>query len=128
MTGDEAGQAHALFRRVDQLLAKGPIVGHPGRREVIVVYAMGAAYIIDPDPESEDAREQRGFRLLEELGLRERGEDLTRTRTKGRRLGGEANHCVFSNRRVVPGHEVHSRRAPCSRSIVPTPMHRAAPR
>ncbi len=73
-------------------------------------YALGAAYIIDPDPESEDARERRGFRLLETLGLRERGEDLTTARTKGRRLGGEANHCVFSNRRVVPAREVYPAR------------------
>jgi glycine/D-amino acid oxidase-like deaminating enzyme len=71
-------------------------------------YALGAAYIIDPDPESEDPRERRNFELLRELGLRAAGEDLTRDRTKSRRLGGDANHCVFSRRRVVPDAAIYS--------------------
>jgi protoporphyrinogen oxidase len=73
-------------------------------------YAIGAAYIIDPDPDSEDPREQRNFNLLRELGLREKGEDLTRDRTKLRRLGGDPNHAVFSRRRVVPEAEIYSAR------------------
>jgi hypothetical protein len=73
-------------------------------------YAIGAAYIIDPAPDSEDARELAGFRLLEELGLRRRGEDLTKDRSLQRRLSGDANHCVFSNRRVIPEAEVYSPR------------------
>ena len=73
-----------------------------------IEYAIGAAYIIDPDPDSADPQEQANFRLLEELGLRRRGEDLARDRSLGRRLGGEAEHCVFSKRRVVPQAEVYT--------------------
>ncbi|HVL66923.1 MAG TPA: FAD-dependent oxidoreductase [Vicinamibacterales bacterium] len=75
-----------------------------------IEYATGAAYIIDPDPESEDARELAGFELLEELGLRRRGEDLSRDRTAQRRLSGDANHTVFSNRRVIPEAEIYTLR------------------
>lgn len=75
-----------------------------------IEYALGAAYVIDPDPDSEDAREQRTFALLEELGLRVRGEDLARDRTKQRRLSGEGTHCIFSNSRVLPETEVYSKR------------------
>ena len=71
-------------------------------------YAIGAAYLIDPDPESEDPREKRNYELLRELGLRSAGEDLARDRSKLRRLGGDPNHCVFSKRRVVPDAEVYS--------------------
>lgn len=71
-------------------------------------YAIGAAYIIDPDPESEDPREKRNFELLNELGLRTAGEDLSTDRSKSRRLGGDANHAVFSRRRVVPEAAVYT--------------------
>jgi hypothetical protein len=73
-------------------------------------YALGAAYLIDPDPDSEDARERRTFALLEDLGLRARGEDLTRDRARQRRLSGDANHCIFSDTRVLPEAEVYSAR------------------
>ena len=73
-------------------------------------YALGAAYVIDPDPDAEDARERRTFGLLQDLGLRERGEDLGRDPTKQRRLSGDGNHCLFSNARVVPKTEVYSAR------------------
>ena len=73
-------------------------------------YSIGAAYIIDPDPSSTDPREQAGFALLEELGLRGRGEDLATDRSRLRRQSGEANHCFFSNRRVVPDADVYSPR------------------
>jgi hypothetical protein len=73
-------------------------------------YAIGAAYIVDPDPGSTDPRDQAGFALLEELGLRARGEDLATDRSRLRRQSGEASHCFFSNRRVVPGAEVYSAR------------------
>lgn len=73
-------------------------------------YALGAAYIIDPDPESEDDRERRGFELLKELGLRVAGEDLSRDRSRQRRLSADANHSVFSNRRVLPPTAVYSPR------------------
>lgn len=73
-------------------------------------YAIGAAYIIDPDPDSEDARELAGFKLLEELGLRQRDEDLSKDRGLQRRLSGDANHCVFSNRRVIPESLVYTAR------------------
>lgn len=71
-------------------------------------YAIGAAYIIDPDPDSGDPRELAGFKLLEELDLRTRDEDLARASTLQRRLSGDANHVVFSNRRVVPEAEVYT--------------------
>jgi protoporphyrinogen oxidase len=71
-------------------------------------YAIGAAYIIDPDPESEDPREKRNFELLGELDLRTAGEDLATERNKSRRLGGDANHCIFSKRRVVPDAAVYT--------------------
>lgn len=74
-----------------------------------IEYALGAAYILDPDPDSEDANEKRGFQLLEELGLRKRDEDLTSDRSLQRRLSGDANHCVFSRIRVVPEPEVYTR-------------------
>lgn len=73
-------------------------------------YAIGAAYIIDPDPDSEAAREAAGFKLLEELGLRARDEDLASNRKLQRRLSGDANHVVFSNRRVIPEALVYSQR------------------
>ncbi len=73
-------------------------------------YALGAAYMIDPDPESEDPRERENAALLQELGLRQKGEDLQVDRNRGRRLAGEANHCVFSNTRTLPGAEVYTPR------------------
>ena len=71
-------------------------------------YALGAAYIIDPDPESEDERERRGFMLLESLGLRSRDEDLGSDRTRGRRLSGGGNHCLFTNTRTLSESSVYS--------------------
>jgi hypothetical protein len=73
-------------------------------------YALGAAYVIDPASDSEDPGERRTFALLEELGLRQRGEDLSRDRSKQRRLSGEANHCLFSNTRVFGTDEVYTAR------------------
>ena len=75
-----------------------------------IEYALGAAYIIDPDPDSEDERELAGFKLLEELDLRKRGEDLTKFGDLQRRLSGDDNHCVFSNRRVIPETQVYTAR------------------
>ncbi len=75
-----------------------------------IEYAIGAAYIIDPDPESGDERELAGFKLLEELDLRKRDDDLANNPALRRRLSGDANHVVFSNRRVVPEAEVYTAR------------------
>ena len=75
-----------------------------------IEYALGAAYILDPDPDSEDSREKIGFELLDELDLRKRDEDLSQDRRLQRRLSGDANHCVFSRIRVVPEAEVYTRR------------------
>ena len=75
-----------------------------------IEYALGAAYILDPDPDSDDAREKLGFELLEELDLRKRGENLGSDRTLQRRLSSDANHCVFSSRRVVPEAEIYTAR------------------
>ena len=112
--GGIAGLAAAYsLRRHDVLLLEG--ASEPGGVAKSgswngLEYALGAAYIIDPDPESEDARERRGFELLEALGLRSRSEDLRTDRTKDRRIGGEANHCVFSPARVLAGRDVYSAR------------------
>ena len=73
-----------------------------------IEYSIGAAYIIDPDPNSADARELAGFKLLEALDLRKRGEDLTKDRSLRRRLSGEDSHTVFSNRRVIPEPQVYT--------------------
>ena len=75
-----------------------------------IEYALGAAYIIDPDPDAEDAREKAGFDLLAELGLRARDENIGTNRTLQRRLSGDENHCIFSSRRVVPEEAVYSSR------------------
>lgn len=75
-----------------------------------IEYALGAAYILDPDPDSEDPREKLGFELLEELDLRRRDDDLRNDRRLQRRLSGDANHCVFSSRRVVPEAEIYTAR------------------
>jgi hypothetical protein len=104
--------AFRLRNRNVLLLEASPDVGGVSKSETWngLEYATGAAYIIDPDPDSEDARELAGFKLLEELDLRARGEDLTKNRTLQRRLSGDANHCIFSNRRVVPEAEVYTLR------------------
>ncbi len=104
--------AYKLGNRRVLLLEGQPDVGGVSKSESWqgLEYLIGAAYIIDPDPDSEDARELAGFKLLEELDLRRRGEDLTKDRTLQRRLSGEANHCIFSNRRVVPDAEVYTAR------------------
>lgn len=75
-----------------------------------IEYALGAAYVIDPDPDAEDPRERRTFALLEELGLRQRGEDLSSDRSRQRRLSGEGNHCLFGNTRVFAERDVYTAR------------------
>jgi hypothetical protein len=104
--------AYKLRDRRALLLEAHPEVGGVAKMETWqgLNYATGAAYIIDPDPESEDARELAGFQLLEDLGLRARGEDLSKDRRLERRLSGDPNHCVFSNRRVIPEAQVYSAR------------------
>jgi hypothetical protein len=110
--GGIAGLAVAwkLRDRKVRLLEAAPDVGGVSKSENWqgIEYATGAAYIIDPDPESEDARELAGFRLLEELGLRRQGEDLSKDRSLNRRLSGDATHVVFSNRRVIPEAQVYT--------------------
>lgn len=104
--------AYKLNGRRVLLLESAPSTGGVSKTENWqgIEYATGAAYIIDPDPESEDARELAGFRLLEELDLRKRGEDISKFGSLQRRLSGDDNHCVFSNRRVVPEALVYSTR------------------
>lgn len=104
--------AWKLRDRKVRLLEAAPEVGGVSKSENWqgIEYAIGAAYIIDPDPESEDARELAGFVLLEELGLRRKGEDLQKDRSLDRRLSGDANHCIFSNRRVIPEAAVYTTR------------------
>ncbi len=102
--------AYKLRHRDVLLLEAAPETGGASKSEAWqgIEYAIGAAYIIDPDPDSEDARELAGFKLLEELDLRKRDEDLTKDRTMRRRLSGDANHTVFSNRRIVPEAQVYT--------------------
>ncbi len=104
--------AWKLRDRKVRLLEAAPEVGGVSKSENWqgIEYAIGAAYIIDPDPDSEDARELAGYKLLEELGLREKGEDLSKRPVGDRRLSGDGNHCVFSNRRVIPAAEVYTLR------------------
>jgi protoporphyrinogen oxidase len=104
--------AYKLRDRDVLLLEAAPGTGGVSKSETWqgIEYAIGAAYIIDPDPDSEDARELAGFKLLEELDLRQRGEDLEQDRSLQRRLSGDANHCVFSNLRVIREAQVYSAR------------------
>ena len=51
-----------------------------------------------------------GLRAARGAGPSERDEDLDDDRTRQRRLSGDANHCVFSSRRVVPEAEVYTAR------------------
>jgi len=94
------------------LLERDPVVGGVCKSANWqgIEYALGAAYMLDPDPDSDDPREKLGFEFLEELDLRTRGEDLSTDRSRQRRLSGDANHCVFSSRRVVPEAEVYTTR------------------
>jgi hypothetical protein len=104
--------AWKLRDRNVRLLEAAPEVGGVSKTETWqgIQYAIGAAYIIDPASDSEDARELAGFKFLEELGLRKAGEDIARYQGLDRRLSGDANHAVFSNRRVVPHAEVYTLR------------------
>ena len=104
--------AYKLRDRRILLLEAAPEVGGVSRSETWqgIEYAIGAAYIIDPDQNAKDERELAGFRLLEELGLRAKGEDLSSDRRLQRRLSGDPNHAVFSNRRVIPESEVYTER------------------
>lgn len=75
-----------------------------------ITYGIGAAYMIDPEPDEEDPDPQdvANYELLREIGLREDGEDLARERGKNRRWAGHDNHCVFTNERVLGDDEVYS--------------------
>jgi hypothetical protein len=66
--------AYKLRKRQVLLLEREPQAGGVSKSETWqgIEYAIGAAYIIDPDPESENPREKENFQLLEELGLRKR--------------------------------------------------------
>ncbi|HLA76580.1 MAG TPA: FAD-dependent oxidoreductase [Vicinamibacteria bacterium] len=103
--------AYRLRDRKLLLLERDPEVGGVSKCENWqgIEYASGAAYIIDPAADSEDPREAAGFALLEELGLRARGEDLERDRSRQRRLSGDANHVLFSNRKVLSESDAYSR-------------------
>lgn len=103
---------YKLRHRKLLLLERDPEVGGVSKSENWqgIEYATGAAYIIDPAADSEDPREAAGFALLEELGLRARGEDLERDRSRERRLSGDANHVLFTNRQVLKESDAYSRR------------------
>jgi hypothetical protein len=73
--------AWKLRDRMVRLLEAAPETGGVSRSESWqgIQYSIGAAYIIDPAAESEDARELAGFRFLEELGLRKAGDAFAAT-------------------------------------------------
>ena len=103
--------AYKLRDRRVLLLEAAPETGGVSKSETWqgIEYSIGAAYIIDPASDSGDARELAGFKLLEELGLRH-AEEVLKDRTLQRRLSGDANHVVFSNRRVIPEVQVYTLR------------------
>lgn len=66
-----------------------------------IEYALGAAYMIfpAPDPAYPDSPDAKNQRLLQQLGLLD----------EGRLASGDENHCVFTNRHVIPHDRVYSR-------------------
>ena len=74
-----------------------------------IEYAIGAAYMIDPEPE-EGEEPNPNFDLLVELGLREKGEDLDQVHDRKRRWSrGKDNHCLFTNTETFSEEEVYSK-------------------
>jgi len=104
--------AYKLRRRRILLLERERETGGVSKSENWngIEYALGAAYMIDPEPDEEDPAPQDvlNYELLVELGLREKGEDLAKEHGKRRRWAGNANHCVFTNSAVVPEQNVYT--------------------
>jgi hypothetical protein len=104
--------AYKLRERNILLLEREPQTGGVSKSDNWngIEYSLGAAYVIDPDPESEDPRERENYELLHELGLRDAKEEIDTEKGKGkdRRLAGDLNHCVFTNRALVPEEAVYS--------------------
>ncbi len=76
-----------------------------------IEYAIGAAYMINPEPPENDdpenpSQERQNLDLLIELGLREEGEDIEACNTKDRRWATHRNHVVFTNQRLLNDEEV----------------------
>lgn len=103
---------YRLRKRNVILLERDAVVGGAAKSASWhgIEYALGAAYILDPDPDSTDPREKTGFDLLEELDLRKRDDDLRNDRRLPRRRAGDGTHCHFSSRRVVPEAEIYTAR------------------
>jgi protoporphyrinogen oxidase len=95
--------AHQLRDRNILLLERDRQTGGVSKSERWngIEYALGAAYMIfpAPDPAYPDSPDAQNERLLKELGLLD----------EGRLASGDENHCVFTNRRVVPHDRVYNR-------------------
>ncbi len=64
-----------------------------------IEYALGAAYMVNPAPDPGDrtSPDALNFALLKELDLL----------AEGRLANGDENHCVFTNREVIPHEDVY---------------------
>jgi hypothetical protein len=73
-----------------------------------IEYSLGAAYMIDPEPE-EGGEPNPNFDLLVELGLRKKGEELDKDHNPERRWShGKDNHCLFTNTQTFGEEEIYS--------------------
>jgi len=73
-----------------------------------IEYSIGAAYMIDPEPEEGGPRNPN-FDLLLDLGLRKKGEKLDKERNIERRWSeGRENHCLFTNTEAFSEEEIYS--------------------
>lgn len=104
--------AYKLRDRNILLLEREPQTGGVSKSENWngIEYSLGAAYLIDPEPESDDPRERENYELLHQLGLRDAKEEIDTEKGKGkdRRLAGDPNHCVFTNTAVLPEDDVYT--------------------
>lgn len=95
--------AYKLRERNVVLLEREPATGGVSKSENWngIEYSIGAAYMINPapNPEEPDSADARNHGLLQELGLL----------TEGRLASSEENHCVYTNRYVVPHDRLYSR-------------------
>ncbi len=102
--------AYALRDRKVLLLERESQTGGVSKSENWngIEYSIGAAYMIDPEPE-EGEEPNPNFDLLVELDLRKKGEKLDQDHNPERRWSrGKENHCLFTNTRAFREEEVYS--------------------
>jgi monoamine oxidase len=102
--------AYLLRDRSVLLLERDPQTGGVSKSENWngIEYSIGAAYMIDPEPE-EGGEPNPNFDLLVELGLRKKGENLDQTHNPERRWShGKDNHCLFTNTLAFSEEEIYS--------------------